>query len=127
MGGGYHRYAVDPAWAVPHFEKMLYDQAQIALNALEMKQASGDERYAWMARDIFAYVAERLTGTAGDFSRRRMRTRWWMLLGGTPLPPRRKVRFMVGTRRRSWRCWAETRSFWRALRGEGGGQCPGGD
>lgn len=67
MGGGYHRYAVDPAWAVPHFEKMLYDQAQIALNALEMKQASGDERYAWMARDIFAYVAERLTGTDGGF------------------------------------------------------------
>ncbi len=67
VGGGYHRYAVDPAWAVPHFEKMLYDQAQIALNALEMKQASGDERYAWMARDIFAYVAERLTGTDGGF------------------------------------------------------------
>jgi hypothetical protein len=67
VGGGYHRYAVDPAWAVPHFEKMLYDQAQIALNALEMKQASGDERYAWMARDIFAYVAERLTGTDGEF------------------------------------------------------------
>jgi len=67
VGGGYHRYAVDPAWAVPHFEKMLYDQAQIALNALEMKQASGDERYAWMARDIFAYGAERLTGTDGGF------------------------------------------------------------
>ncbi len=67
VGGGYHRYAVDEAWAVPHFEKMLYDQAQIAINALEMKQASGDERYAWMARDIFAYVAERLTGAHGGF------------------------------------------------------------
>jgi hypothetical protein len=67
VGGGYHRYAVDDAWFVPHFEKMLYDQAQIALNALEMKQASGDERYAWMARDIFDYVAEQLTGPHGGF------------------------------------------------------------
>jgi uncharacterized protein YyaL (SSP411 family) len=67
VGGGYHRYAVDEAWTVPHFEKMLYDQAQIAINALEMKQASGDERYAWMARDIFDYVAEQLTGPHGGF------------------------------------------------------------
>ena len=67
VGGGYHRYSVDDAWFVPHFEKMLYDQAQIACNALEMKQASGDERYAWMARDIFAYVAEQLTGPHGGF------------------------------------------------------------
>ena len=67
VGGGYHRYSVDDAWFVPHFEKMLYDQAQIALNALEMKQASGDERYAWMARDIFDYVAEQLTGPHGGF------------------------------------------------------------
>ena len=67
VGGGYHRYAVDAAWFVPHFEKMLYDQAQIAINALEMKQASGDERYAWMARDIFDYVTEQLTGPHGGF------------------------------------------------------------
>ena len=67
VGGGFHRYAVDEAWFVPHFEKMLYDQAQIALNALEMKQASGDERYAWIARDIFDYVAEQLTGPHGGF------------------------------------------------------------
>ncbi len=46
---------------------MLYDQAQIAVNALEMKQASGDERYAWIARDIFDYVAEQLTGQHGGF------------------------------------------------------------
>ena len=67
VGGGFHRYSVDEAWFVPHFEKMLYDQAQIAVNALEMKQASGDERYAWIARDIFDYVAEQLTGTHGGF------------------------------------------------------------
>jgi uncharacterized protein YyaL (SSP411 family) len=67
VGGGFHRYSVDEAWFVPHFEKMLYDQAQIAVNALEMKQASGDERYAWIARDIFDYVAEQLTGKHGGF------------------------------------------------------------
>ncbi|MEO6874736.1 MAG: thioredoxin domain-containing protein [Opitutaceae bacterium] len=67
VGGGYHRYSVDEAWFVPHFEKMLYDQAQIATNALEAKQATGDERYAWMARDIFEYVQRELTSPAGGF------------------------------------------------------------
>jgi len=67
IGGGYHRYSVDAGWFVPHFEKMLYDQAQIALNCLEARQATGDERFAWMARDIFAYVARDLTAPAGGF------------------------------------------------------------
>ncbi|HVS51997.1 MAG TPA: thioredoxin domain-containing protein [Opitutaceae bacterium] len=67
VGGGFHRYSVDEAWFVPHFEKMLYDQAQIALNALEAKQATGDERFAWLARDIFGYVARQLTSAAGGF------------------------------------------------------------
>ncbi len=67
VGGGYHRYAVDETWFVPHFEKMLYDQAQIALNCLEAKQATGDERFAWMARDIFDYVARDLTSPLGGF------------------------------------------------------------
>ncbi|MDP3070743.1 MAG: thioredoxin domain-containing protein [Opitutaceae bacterium] len=65
IGGGYHRYSVDEAWFVPHFEKMLYDQAQIAINCLEARQATGDERFAWMARDIFDYVARDLTAPAG--------------------------------------------------------------
>ncbi|MDB6127006.1 MAG: hypothetical protein JWM35_902, partial [Verrucomicrobia bacterium] len=67
VGGGYHRYSVDEAWFVPHFEKMLYDQAQIAMNCLEAKQATGDERYAWMARDIFEYVRRDLARSAGGF------------------------------------------------------------
>jgi uncharacterized protein YyaL (SSP411 family) len=50
---------------VPHFEKILYDQAQIALNCLEAKQATGDERFAWLARDIFEYVARDLTNPDG--------------------------------------------------------------
>jgi uncharacterized protein len=67
VGGGYHRYSVDESWLVPHFEKMLYDQAQIAVNCVEARQASGDERYAWLARDIFDYVARELTSTEGGF------------------------------------------------------------
>jgi uncharacterized protein YyaL (SSP411 family) len=67
LGGGFHRYSVDEGWFVPHFEKMLYDQAQIALNCLDAKQATGDERFAWLARDIFEYVARDLTNPAGAF------------------------------------------------------------
>ena len=67
VGGGYHRYSVDERWFVPHFEKMLYDQAQIAVNALEARQATGDERYAWMARDVFEYVLRDLAHPAGGF------------------------------------------------------------
>ncbi len=67
VGGGFHRYAVDEGWFVPHFEKMLPDQAQIAVNYLEAKQATGDERYAWLARGILDYVARDLTSPEGAF------------------------------------------------------------
>ena len=67
VGGGFHRYSVDEGWFVPHFEKMLYDQAQIAVNALNARQATGDERFAWMARDIFEYVLRDLTHPEGGF------------------------------------------------------------
>jgi len=67
VGGGFHRYAVDEDWFVPHFEKMLYDQAQIAMNALEAWQATGDERQAWLARDILDYVLRDLAHPAGGF------------------------------------------------------------
>jgi len=65
VGGGFHRYAVDGGWFVPHFEKMLYDQAQIAVVCLEARRATGDERYAWMARDILGYVERDLTSPGG--------------------------------------------------------------
>ena len=53
VGGGFHRYSVDEKWFVPHFEKMLYDQAQIALNALEVRQATGDERFKRKSQRLF--------------------------------------------------------------------------
>ncbi|MDB6114195.1 MAG: hypothetical protein JWQ62_1140, partial [Lacunisphaera sp.] len=67
VGGGFHRYSVDAEWFVPHFEKMLYDQAQLAVSYLEAKQATGREVFAWLARDIFEYVRRDLTGPRGGF------------------------------------------------------------
>jgi uncharacterized protein YyaL (SSP411 family) len=67
VGGGFHRYSVDEEWFVPHFEKMLYDQAQIASRALEAWQATGDERPAWLARGILDYVLRDMTGPDGGF------------------------------------------------------------
>ncbi|HRE82638.1 MAG TPA: thioredoxin domain-containing protein [Opitutaceae bacterium] len=67
VGGGFHRYSVDERWRVPHFEKMLYDQAQIAANFLEARQATGDERYGWLARDILDYVLRDLRHPQGGF------------------------------------------------------------
>ena len=67
VGGGFHRYSVDEDWFVPHFEKMLYDQAQITVNALEAWQATGDGRQIWLARDILDYVLRDLGHPAGGF------------------------------------------------------------
>jgi len=67
VGGGFHRYSVDERWHVPHFEKMLYDQAQIALNYLEARQATDREVFGWVARGVFEYVRRDLTGPHGAF------------------------------------------------------------
>ena len=67
LGGGFHRYSVDRYWHVPHFEKMLYDQAQLAGAYLEAFQIGGDAAHAETARDILAYVARDLTSAEGGF------------------------------------------------------------
>jgi hypothetical protein len=67
LGGGFHRYSVDDRWFVPHFEKMLYDQAQIAISCLEAFQATGDRQYADTARGIFDYVRRDMTDAGGGF------------------------------------------------------------
>jgi uncharacterized protein YyaL (SSP411 family) len=67
VGGGFHRYSVDAEWRVPHFEKMLYDQAQLTLAYLEAAQVTGDPFYADVARDTLAYVARELSDPAGGF------------------------------------------------------------
>jgi uncharacterized protein YyaL (SSP411 family) len=65
VGGGFHRYSVDGAWRVPHFEKMLYDQAQLALAFLEAAQVSGDRYYADVAVDTLQYVLRQMADEAG--------------------------------------------------------------
>jgi uncharacterized protein YyaL (SSP411 family) len=67
LGGGFHRYSVDDRWFVPHFEKMLYDQAQITVSYLEAFQATGDRQYADAARCIFDYVLRDMTDAGGGF------------------------------------------------------------
>ena len=67
VGGGFHRYSVDAEWRVPHFEKMLYDQAQLVLANLEATQASGDPFYAAVAEDTLDYVLRDLTSPDGGF------------------------------------------------------------
>jgi uncharacterized protein YyaL (SSP411 family) len=67
IGGGFHRYSVDEAWRVPHFEKMLYDQAQLVLAYAEAAQASGDPFYMAVAEDTLAYVMREMTDAAGGF------------------------------------------------------------
>jgi len=67
MGGGFHRYSVDAQWFVPHFEKMLYDQAQLAVSYLEAFQVTREPRYAAVARSIFDYVLRDMTDPAGGF------------------------------------------------------------
>ncbi len=67
LGGGFHRYSVDRFWHVPHFEKMLYDQAQLAVACLEAYQLSGAAKYADTVRDILGYVSHDLTSPEGGF------------------------------------------------------------
>src|SRR2546421_159172 len=67
IGGGFHRYSVDAEWRVPHFEKMLYDQAQLTLAYLEAAQISGDQFYAEVAEDTLLYVHREMTDEAGGF------------------------------------------------------------
>ncbi len=67
VGGGFHRYSVDAEWRVPHFEKMLYDQAQLTLAYLEAGQLTGDRRFIDVADDTVSYVARDLTGPEGAF------------------------------------------------------------
>jgi len=67
IGGGFHRYSVDRYWHVPHFEKMLYDQAQLATAYLDAFQITRDWQYESVARDILDYVARDMASKEGGF------------------------------------------------------------
>jgi hypothetical protein len=67
LGGGFARYSVDEKWLVPHFEKMLYDNAQLIHLYLDAYLVSGEKRYADVARDIIRYVLRDMTHPEGGF------------------------------------------------------------
>src|SRR5210317_654661 len=67
IGFGFHRYATDEKWLLPHFEKMLYDQALLAIAYLEAYQVTGNSFFKQTAEEIFTYVLRDMTAPAGGF------------------------------------------------------------
>lgn len=67
LGGGLHRYSTDKKWLLPHFEKMLYDQAMLVLALNELYQLTGNKEFADALRDILNYVSRDLTSAEGAF------------------------------------------------------------
>ncbi len=67
LGGGFHRYSVDEEWLVPHFEKMLYDQALLAIAYLEAWQLTSTPRYERVVRETLEYVLRDMTHEEGGF------------------------------------------------------------
>ena len=67
IGGGFHRYSVDPQWRVPHFEKMLYDNGQLASVYAEAFALTGSEEYRRVVDELAAFVLREMTDSAGGF------------------------------------------------------------
>ena len=67
LGLGFHRYSVDEKWLIPHFEKMLYDQALLAMAYTEAYLALGKEEYGKVTREIFTYILRDMTSPEGGF------------------------------------------------------------
>ena len=67
IGGGFHRYSTDAKWGVPHFEKMLYDNALLTMSYVEGYQATGRDDFAGVARDTLGYVGREMTSPEGAF------------------------------------------------------------
>ncbi|MBJ7593639.1 MAG: thioredoxin domain-containing protein [Candidatus Dormibacteraeota bacterium] len=68
VGGGFHRYAVDATWSIPHFEKMLYDNAQLAPVYLHAYQLTGDQRWRRVAEDTLDHAMRELRLPGGGFA-----------------------------------------------------------
>ena len=67
VGGGFHRYSTDQRWLVPHFEKMLYDNAQLASVYAKAYERTDDPFYAQIVRETLDYVLREMTGPEGGF------------------------------------------------------------
>ena len=67
VGGGFSRYSVDDQWRIPHFEKMLYDNAQLVVNFVDAYQATKEKRFARVAKETLEYVIRDMTHKEGGF------------------------------------------------------------
>jgi uncharacterized protein YyaL (SSP411 family) len=67
LGGGFHRYCVDGVWAIPHFEKMLYDQGLLLRVYAELHRRSGDAEFVWPMRETIDYLLREMKGPEGGF------------------------------------------------------------
>jgi uncharacterized protein YyaL (SSP411 family) len=67
LASGFHRYSTDPAWLLPHFEKMLYDQAMLAIAYAEAYQATRKDEYKQTAQQVISYVLRNMTDETGGF------------------------------------------------------------
>ncbi len=67
LGGGFHRYCVDGVWAIPHFEKMLYDQGLLLRVYAELYRRTGDDELVWPMRETIAYLQREMRGPEGGF------------------------------------------------------------
>ncbi|MDQ8203906.1 thioredoxin domain-containing protein [Pelagicoccus sp. SDUM812003] len=67
IGGGFHRYTVDPEWKLPHFEKMLYDQALVSNALIDAWQLTGEERYRAAATETLSYLLREMRHPSGAF------------------------------------------------------------
>jgi uncharacterized protein YyaL (SSP411 family) len=67
LGGGFHRYSTEPTWSIPHFEKMLYDNAQLLKIYAEAYQATGIPLYRQVAEDVATYLSQQMAAPAGGF------------------------------------------------------------
>jgi len=67
IGGGFHRYSTDPEWLVPHFEKMLYDNALLVMAYLEGYQSTQDKRYQEIVTETLNYIQKEMTSPTGGF------------------------------------------------------------
>ncbi len=101
IGGGFHRYSTDRRWLVPHFEKMLYDNALLAVVYLEGFQATGREDFARVAREILRYVSREMTSpedafySATDADSERVEGKFFLW---TP----QEIASVLGTERATW-------------------------
>lgn len=77
VGGGFHRYSVDDHWHIPHFEKMLYDNTQIAMLYLNAYQVTGDRHWGMVVRGVLDYLRRDMTHSEGGLFSAEVALEFW--------------------------------------------------